>query len=236
MDRNTELRRLAKILHKSPAELDYLNELDANDLYSLRKNFQDGLLRKFGSFFEKLADSGKLIPTTVSAFLCVKVFGPVLTANLSYYTPVSRSMKFAKLFDADFMAEVAREQIPERAAPLLAELPVDLMKKVTCLLLESKEYHLLGGFTDYMPELKAIEIMEVINDPADHIRISTFTQRKDRVAKLAGLLSDQHLIDLITIASTDDGFLVEMGMIVAEMDTENQQRVERLTHKVRHMH
>lgn len=232
MDRNTEIRRLGQLLHKSAEELSYLDALDALALQKLRVRFQNGLLDKFGHVFEKIAGAGKLAPDALSATLCTKVFGPALTANMSYYTPMAKAVGMCKHFDADFMADVAREQIPERAKEMLAELPVDLMKKVALKLVEQKDYHVLGGFTDFMPEKKAAEIMQVIQNPAESLHISTFAQRKDRIANLAGHLDDEKLIELIAAAFADENLLVEVGMITAEMNAESQTRMAKLTKKV----
>lgn len=232
MDRNTELRRLAQALHRSADDLAYLDKLDAVALQKLRTNFQNSLLNKFGPVFERIAGAGKLAPDSISATLCTKVFGPAITANMSYFTPMSKAVSLCKLFDADFMAEVAREQIPERAVDMLAELPVEQLKKVTAKLVEHGDFHVLGGFTDYIPEKKAIEIMEVIKDPAANLHISFYAQRKDRIAKLANMLNDQKLLELIAAAFADENLMVEVGLITAEMDDKAQVRMAKLTDKV----
>ena len=97
MDRNTELRRLAQALHKSADELAYLDKLDALALQKLRTNFQNSLLNKFGPVFERIAGAGKLAPDSISATLCTKVFGPAITANMSYFTPMSKAISLCKL-------------------------------------------------------------------------------------------------------------------------------------------
>ncbi|HEX4918596.1 MAG TPA: hypothetical protein VFV43_11910 [Limnobacter sp.] len=236
MDRNTELRRLAQALHKKPEDLTYLDKLDAIALQKLRSKFQNSLLNKFGPVFEKIAGAGKLAPDSISATLCTKVFGPAITANMSYYTPMSKAASLCKLFDASFMAEVAREQIPEKSVDMLAELPTEQLKRVTAELVRHGDYHVLGGFTDYIPEKKAIEIMEVIEDPAANLHISFFAQRKDRIGKLASMLSDEKLIELIAAAFANEDFLVEVGLITAEMDAKAQQRMAKLTDKVNKTH
>ena len=91
---------------------------------------------------------------------------------------------------------------------------------------------MLGGFTDFMPEKKAAEIMQVIQNPAESLHISTFAQRKDRIANLAGHLDDEKLIELIAAAFADANLLVEVGMITAEMNAEGQKRMAKLTKKV----
>lgn len=232
MDRNTELRRLAQALHKTPEQLSYLDGVDAVGLQKLRNRFQNSLLDKFGPVFEKIAGAGKLAPDAISATLCTKVFGPAITANMSYFTPISKAVGLAKHFDADFMADVAREQIPERAQEMLSELPVSLLQQVAVQLVDHKDYHVLGSFTDYIPEAKAAEVMKAIKDPAASLHISTFAQRKDRIAKLAGLLSDEQLLEFIAAAFTDDALLVEVGMITCEMDAKAQARMAKLTQKI----
>lgn len=232
MDRNTELRRLAQALHKSPEDLAYLAELDGLALQKLRTNFQNSLLNKFGPIFERIAGAGKLAPDAVSATLCTKVFGPAITANMSYFTPLKKSIGLAEHFDADFMAEVAREQIPERAKEMLAGLPVPLLQKVTERLVDAGDFHVLGGFMDFIPEEKAAEVMKVIEDPAASLHISTFAQRKDRVARLSSMLSDEQLIEFIAAAFTNDDLLVEVGMITAELAADGQKRMAELTDKV----
>lgn len=232
MDRNTELRRLAQALHKSPEDLAYLDALDGLALQKLRTRFQNSLLDKFGPIFEKIANAGKLAPDGVSATLCTKVFGPAITANMSYFTPLKKAIGLAGHFDADFMADVAREQIPEKAKDMLSGLPVELLQKVTAKLVDHKDFHVLGGFMDYMPEDKAAKVMEVIKDPAASLHISTFAQQKDRVARLSTMLSDEQLLELIAAAFTDETLTVEVGLITCELDAKAQTRMAMLTDKV----
>ncbi|HSW11987.1 MAG TPA: hypothetical protein VLI06_04060 [Solimonas sp.] len=232
IDRPTELRRLAQTLHRKPEELGHLGSLDGASLMSLRTLVQNALLEEFAGLFEKLAASGKLAPDALSALLCRKVFGASITANMSYYVPADRAVRMCKHFDEHFMADIAREQIPERAQDQLKNLPVDLMRGVTRQMLASRDFHIMGGFTDYLPEEKAMVLMEEIADPADSLRISSFAQRKDRIARLTVKMDDEQIKRLIAAAFTQTEFIQEVGLVTAEMDTKNQQRMARLSDAV----
>ena len=232
IDRPTELRRLAKVMHKSEKELAYLDDLDGTALQRLRQALQASLLDRFADLFERMAAGGKIAPDALSALLCKKVFGPTLTANMSYYTPTDKSVKMSKHFSDDFLTEIAREQIPERAQEQLEKLPVDLMRPVTRNLLAMKDYSSMGGFMDYMPEDKIITLMEEVKDPADHLRVSSFAQRKDRVARIATTLDDETIKRQIEVAYSDADFIMEVGLVASEMDAANQQRMARLTDEV----
>ncbi|PZO16258.1 MAG: hypothetical protein DCE87_06600 [Betaproteobacteria bacterium] len=74
--------------------------------------------------------------------------------------------------------------------------------------------------------------MEVIKDPAANLHISFYAQRKDRIAKLANMLNDQKLLELIAAAFADENLMVEVGLITAEMDDKAQVRMAKLTDKV----
>lgn len=232
IDRDTELRRLARVLHREPGQLGHLAALDGAGLMKLRTLIQNSLLEEFASLFEKIAASGKLAPDALSALLCRKVFGASITANMSYYVPADRAARMCKHFDDEFMAEIAREQIPERAKEQLEKLPVDLMRGVTRQMLGSRDYHIMGGFTDYLPEEKAMVLMEEIADPADSLRISSFAQRKDRVARLTAKMDDGEIKRLIEAAFKSPDFIREVGLVTAEMGAKDQQRMARLSDEV----
>lgn len=224
LDRDTELRRLAQLLHVQTEALDYLQPLDGTELQALRQAFQSLLLDDHGPTFAKMAAGGKIAPDALSAMLCKKVFGPTLTANMSYYTPAAKAAKMCSHFDAHFMAEIAREQMPDRAEELLRDLPTDLMRGATRELLANGDYHILGGFTDYMPEDKVAALMHEITDMADNLRVSRFCQRKDRIAKLTAGMSDEMLSELLKTANDNEEFLLEVGLVTAEMDATMQKR------------
>jgi hypothetical protein len=232
MDRATEQRRLAQVLHRKPEELAYLKQLDADKLMKLRTLVQGRLLDQYSNLFQKLANSGKIVPDTLSSVLCRKVFGPALTANMSYYVAADRAARLCRHFDADFMAAIAREMIPERAESLLAGLPVDLMKQVMRKMLASRDYHILGAFLDYLTEEKAAALMGEIRDLADYLRIAAFAQHKDRVARLASRLDDTRLKELIGIAFTHAELMLDIGLVTAEMPPEEQRRMATLTDEV----
>lgn len=229
IDRQTEIRRLSSVLYKNSSELAYLKPLSGEALQSLRESLQNKMLDEFGGLFAKMASGGKIAPDKLSAILCKKVFGPTLTANMSYYTPAGKAADMCKHLDDEFMANIAREQIPERAVPLLEGLPVAMMRSVTRQLLASKDYYTMGGFTDHMPEEKTRELMQEISDPADNLRVSCYAQRKDRIATLASKLPDAELKALITAAFSSEEFIREVGLVTAAMTDSDQQRMAKLS-------
>ncbi len=232
MDRATEQRRLAQVLHRKPDEIDYLKALDADGLMKLRTLVQNSLIDQYSALFQKMANAGKIVPDKVSAVLCRKVFGPALTANMSYFVPADRAASLCRHFDGDFMAAIAREQVPERARALLGGLPVDLMREVMRTLIAKKDYHIMGSFLDNLPDEKALALAQEIRDPTDYLRISGFAQNKERVARIAARMDDERMKALIKVAFEHAEFMLDNALATAEMSAEAQRRVARLTDEI----
>ena len=232
IDRATEMRRLARVLHKDESDLGYLDSLDGTDLQKLRNLIQNSLIDEFSPLFSRIAKAGKYGPDSLSAFLAQKVFGPTLTANIGYYTGTDKAVRMAKMFEPDFLTDVAREQVPERAQDMLKAIPLDVMSVVTENLLASRDYPIMGNFTDYLPEDKAAALMGEIQDPADHLRVSSFAQHKDRVARLVTALDEDRIKELVVVAFSHDDFLFELSLVTAAMPVEEQRRMARLADAV----
>jgi len=225
IDRATEERRLAKVLGREHSDLAYLQAVSAEHLAELRQAIQNTLLDEFKPIFSKMAASGKLVPNAISALICHKVFGPTLTANMSYYTPAKLAADMCSHFSESFMTEVARDQVPERAQALLEGLPVDLMRGVTRNLLASGDYYIMGGFTDFMPEDKVMALMAELDDPRDSLRVSSYAQHKDRIARIAMQLPDDELKELVVTGIDHDEFLTEIVLVTAAIPAEHNQRI-----------
>ena len=229
VDRQTEARRLAHVLHQPEHELDYLAPLDGVGLMQLRRHVNAMLLARFEPTFKRIAAGGKLAPDAMVAKLCTKFFGPRITANMAYYTPEARATRLGARFDAEFLTAVTRELIPEKAEPMLNHQPLDLMRPVTANLLAAREYYTMGGFVDFMPFDKLLALMDYVGDPEASLRICSFAQRKDRIAELVEHFSDLQVREFITTAHTEPQLLEEIMRIAAEMSPEMLQRQHRIT-------
>lgn len=233
IDANVELRRLAELMHIDAAELNYLNSIGPEGIQIIRLKFQDSLIADFEEALSKLAATAGMVPVAISEKICVKYLGPTLTSYLSYYTPVKTAAKLAQRFDADFMIEVASEQIPERAKELLADFPVDLMRPVTKGLVAKQEWPTLGGFVDYLPEEKSLALMAEIPDPVANLRIASYAQNKELIARMVTKFDDATLASLISAAAAGDEVMKREVCIVAEnLPEASLEQLERVSEQV----
>lgn len=215
MDIQVEIRRLAKLMHVPESELSYLEKLGAEALMKLRVQFQDSLITDYEPVLAKLASTTAITPTAIAVKIAQRYLGPTLTSYLSYFTPVKSAAKLAERFDADFMIEVSKEQIPERAKALLQDFPLDLMRPVTRGLVAEKAWATMGGFVDYLPEEKSFALMSEVPEAESNLRISSYAQNKALIAKLVTRFDDEMLLEL-TKASLAAPELMREVCLVAE--------------------
>lgn len=229
INRDTEIRRLAKVTNLPETELTFLNKLDGSELMKLRGQLNTKLLKEFEPTFKKLASGGGLLPESMIAKLCMKFFGPRLTANTAYYTPAERSTKMGKKFTPEFLAAVAQELIPEFAEPLLRDQPVELMRPCTMIMLEKRDYYTMGSFVDFTPFEKLLALMNDINDPLASLKICSFCQRKDRMAQLVEHFSDEQVREFIITGHANPELLPEIMNIAANMTDDEKLRQKGIT-------
>lgn len=228
MDAKVELRRLAELFHCDIAELAYLEKLGADALFTLRVQFQDSLVTDYEPVLAKLASTTAITPTPIAVKIAQRYLGPTLTSYLSYFTPVKNAAKLAAKFDPDFMIEVAKEQIPERAKETLEDFPLELMRPVTRGLVAEKAWATMGGFVDYLPEEKSFALMSEVPDAESNLRISSYAQNKELVAKLVAKFDDDMLIELTKASLAAPELMREVCLVAEKLPAESLEQMARL--------
>ncbi|MDD9892824.1 MAG: hypothetical protein OXT49_04870, partial [Gammaproteobacteria bacterium] len=92
---------------------------------------------------------------------------------------------------------------------------LELMRPVTRGLVAEKAWATMGGFVDYLPEEKSFALMSEVPDAESNLRISSYAQNKELVAKLVAKFDDDMLIEL-TKASLAAPELMREVCLVAE--------------------
>lgn len=225
MDRETERRRLARLLRRPPEALAYLDPLDAPMLFRLRGLIQNAFIQRHAPLFEKLVAASRLLPDALNARLCKSLFGAEITASLSIFTPTDQAVRLVSHFETTFLSDVARHQIPERAQALLQALPVAVMREITRELLRTREFAIMGGYTDYLPDEKARELIREIRTPEERLQVSAWAQRKDRIARLSAQLPEEDLKALIRFVAETPRWWREVMLITSEMTPQDQRQM-----------
>jgi hypothetical protein len=141
-----EILKLAKLLHRDPDSLAYLEALPVEDIRRLRQQVTDMLFSSNQRTFARLAAASRLLPAALNASIAQRAFGPVLAARITAELEPSRAVEVAERLPPSFLADVAIELDPRRAGDVIARIPPPQIAAVTRELVKRDEYVTMGRF------------------------------------------------------------------------------------------
>ncbi len=161
-----EVLKLARILGREPAKMAYLERVPVDDLRRLRDQVTEVLWSADGQALSRLAAASRLLPAGVSANICQRAFGPLLTARLAGRLEPGRAADIASKLPPAFLADVASELDPRRASEVIARIAPDDIAAVTRELVEREEYVTMGRFVGHLSDGSLDAALSAMDDRA----------------------------------------------------------------------
>jgi hypothetical protein len=196
MDPDAEILKLARVLGVPPERLDYLRGVPVADLRLLRDQVTSALFDAHLGVLERMAGASKLLPSPLLAKLAERVFGPLLSARIAGLVDVGRGVDIAKRLSPGFLADVAAELDPRRAAGIIAGMPAPVVVAVARELARRRDWITIARFVDTLPETTITASLEVIPDEALP-QVARMLEDPARVHYVTDLLP-QHRLDAIS--------------------------------------
>lgn len=201
INESTEYNRLCHLLHSAENDFSFLKKMNAKELFLLRTKISDAIQDEHASTWEKLAAVAKFMPNFVNAKISQEILGPSISANLTYFVPLRDAISISSHFSDSFLADVTEHLIPSKSQLLLAEFPIEKIKKVIAQLEKRKGYYTMGNFVDYMPLERVTLFSKEIKSEETLLRTGTFANKKDRLAPVIKEFTDEKLKSLIITGS-----------------------------------
>lgn len=199
--KQTELQKILTLLQIEQDEsFSFLNKLSKEELQLLRLKIIDVAQFTQTDIWKRLTGVAKFFPNYMNAKISETVMGPLIAANMSYYMPEKEAISIMKYMSTPFLATVSEYMTPENAKNLINQIPMDILKKVTIELVKRKKYLVAAGFVDVSEISRLIELSKVITNENDLIKISSFVENKEYIAKIVEGFSDERLNKIITLA------------------------------------
>lgn len=199
--KQTELQKILTLLQIEQDEsFSFLNKLSKEELQLLRLKIIDVAQFIQTDIWKRLTGVAKFFPNYMNAKISETVMGPLIAANMSYYMPEKEAISIMKYMSTPFLATVSEYMTPENAKNLINQIPMDILKKVTIELVKRKKYLVAAGFVDVSEISRLIELSKVITNENDLIKISSFVENKEYIAKIVEGFSDERLNKIITLA------------------------------------
>ncbi len=197
-----EILKLARLLRVEPEELQYLEQVDPDDVRKLREQITEVLFTAHGSALGRLAAASKLLPIRVVATIGEKAFGPVLAARIAGLLDPARAVEMAETMPIGFLADVAVELDPRRVSGVISRISPSRIAQVTSELLSRREYVTMGCFVGHLATPAIRAAVEVMND-AELLQVAFVLESKDRLDELIGMLAPARRDALVDVAAAE---------------------------------
>ncbi|ABW66763.1 magnesium transporter [Desulfosudis oleivorans] len=214
---------LESILAADPSQYEFLARLTPAEQKELARLIKKRVDEESGVVVSIMTVGSRIVPAVISAQFA-KSMEPSTVARISDKVSVGKAIAIAKRLDADFLAEVAVYQDPQKVAAVVEGLPDDDLVEITEILFLKKDYRVVAGFSDGLSPEKLTRVAERIDDPATLIEIARHMQNREKVVAVAIALSDDYLLGFMDLLSSGDdyGLAAEVGRA---MDTDRQVRL-----------
>jgi hypothetical protein len=191
-----ELVKLSRALGAKPEDVAFLAPLGHLKLRQLEDRLSALLFDEHRGAFQRLADSGRLLPASLVAKMSELVFGPMLSARVSGLMAPERAIEVAGKLHTKFLAEVCVDLDPRSASELLWRMPTGIVVDVAQVLLKRGEHLTMARFVDDLTEEAIRAVTESIDDEA-LLRIGAYVERPARLEELMLLLPPGRLAAVV---------------------------------------
>lgn len=166
MNREAEIVKLARLLHRDPEQFAYLERVPPEDLRALREQATEALFTAHEAALRRLVAASKLLPAALVASLGQRTFGPMLSARIAGLLDPERAVEIAGKMPTEFLAEIAVELDPRRASAVIAGIPAERIFEITAELTRREEYVTMGRFVAHLSDPALDAALSALDDEA----------------------------------------------------------------------
>lgn len=184
-----EIEKLARLLGVDPARLKYLEGAAPEQVRALREAATDRLFDADRKLFDRLAAGAALIPDGLAATLSQKAFGPLLTARITGAVDPGKAVSVAKRLPHEFLADVAVELDPRRAAAVLRDLPAEHVTATSKLLARREQWVAMGRFVGHLRDDAIGDVTAALSDD-ELVRIAYVLEDPQQFERVAAIIGE----------------------------------------------
>lgn len=200
---DVEIVRLARLLSCEAKDLDYLRDVDAQEIRDLREQVTVVMFEADRQMLQRVASAAKLIPVKLAAVVGERAFGPVLCASLTGMVEPSRAVDVAAKLPTPFLVDLTVRLDPRRASRVVAEIPPRQIAEIARLLAEREEFIAMGGFVGHLSEAALRAAIAVVSDET-LLKTAYVVESKGSLGALVATLPTARLESIIATANSAD--------------------------------
>ncbi|MBI4898279.1 MAG: hypothetical protein HY827_07910 [Actinobacteria bacterium] len=218
-----EIAKIARLLAVEPDAVSYLDKIRPADLVKFREQLIELFYGGEIGGLQRFVGPSKILPTGLVASITQESVGPVLTARIAGLVDPAQAIAVVAKLPIEFLADVAVEIDPRRAARIIGGLSEDVTGTITEILIGRREYVALGRFVGFVSGATLASTFDRVSD-ADLLQTAFVMEDKDQLTVAVGMLPDKRLRGLIRAAGRLDMWAEAIDLVL-HLDDEQYARV-----------
>lgn len=185
-----ELTKLARILHRDPADLNFLSALPPEALREFRDQITDLTARREARRMQRVGAAAKLVPAPIAAKITEAAFGPVLAAAIAGSVDPARAVAIAGALSPSFLADATLTLDPHRATEVIAEVPGPMAAAVASELIRRGDYLTMGNLAGSVPDSVLRAALPHASD-LDILQVGYYLEETSAADRLLAIVTDR---------------------------------------------
>ncbi len=200
VESRAEAAKLGRLLGTTePDALAFVRDVPAGELSRYREQMTDVLFDGDRPAFQRVADAARLVPSRTAAHIGEHVLGPLICARVTGLVEPERAAEIAQHFSIDFLAELAAELDPRRAAAVIATCSPATVGGVAAAMAACGEHVAMGRFVGHLDRAALVECIARLQD-ADLVRVAAVLDGGAQLDVLLGLVGEERAERLVECA------------------------------------
>lgn len=166
----------------------------------------------------------RLLPGSTLARLAVTASGPRLSGRLVGEMDPIRAFKIAKRLPPEFLADTALHAEPARVREIIVRLPAELIRDAALVLVERKDYIVLGRFADALSAPAIRVVVAAVDGDAVLLHIAFYMEQTHQLTQIVNLI-DNDRVARIMRTGTSQSLWPEALFIIDNVNPELRGRL-----------
>jgi hypothetical protein len=196
---DAEIVKLARLLGTNERELDFLRQIDWQDLRDLREQAASAMFETDRQGLQRVAAATKLVPGKITAAIGERAFGPLLCGRVTGLLDPSRAVDNAGHLPTRFLADVATQIEPRLASRVIAEIPAQQIGAITAELADRADHVTMGRFVGHLSERALKAALAAVEDET-LLRTAYVVESKGALDALVAIIPEPRLHDILRSA------------------------------------
>lgn len=224
LESRAEAAKLARLLgQRDPSALAFLEAAPADELRAYREQVTDLLYDDGAAVARRAGEAARLLPPPIIAKIAKEALGALLSARLGGQLQPATAVHVVARLEVGYLAQVAAELDPRRAADVIAAMPAELVGDVAGAMARNGEHVAMGRFVMHLDDGALAACVEQLGDE-DLIRIAFVLEGKERLDRLTASLRDARAARLPACARRC-GLEDELADLLDHLSPEQRARV-----------